>query len=108
MKNLAAKNFGYKVALCLLIFLSCGLSSFFLLRPAHAGCAPLPADRGSASFSVSLPNAGTYRSWSRIYAPNNTDDSYYLQVDNSHCGIVVDDSTNTPAKSLSWVDYQDG
>jgi hypothetical protein len=56
--------------------------------------------------TYTIPTAGTYRVWSRIQAPDSTNNSFYLQVDGG-CPISVGDSAITP-NTLTWVDYQDG
>jgi hypothetical protein len=55
---------------------------------------------------VNLPSAGTMLVWSRIKAPDNTNNSYFLQID-SGCPIVVGDSDVT-AGAWTWVNFQDG
>jgi len=68
-------------------------------------CPTLPTDKGVATVSTS-PGVGTYKVWSRVIAPDATNNSYWLQVD-SECGVVVGDSA-IPANTWTWVDYKDG
>lgn len=71
-----------------------------------AACAP-PADYGSVTQSVTVPTSGTYRVWSRIKAPDTTNNSYLLQVDGTTC-YKVGDNTAIPANTWTWVNYQNG
>lgn len=64
----------------------------------------LPNDKGAVTHTVSLA-AGTYKIWSRIMAPDNASNSYYLQVDGD-CGTVVGGSA-IAADSWTWIDYKD-
>lgn len=41
-------------------------------------------------------------------APDSTNNSYYLEIDDTTCGVVVGDSTSIPANTWTWVDYQQG
>ncbi len=69
-------------------------------------CAGPPTDKGVAALTFNLSAGGNYKIWSRIRAPDNTKNSYYLQVDDN-CGTVVGDSSIT-TDAWAWVDYQDG
>jgi chitodextrinase len=83
------------------------LATMFFIRPAHAACTSLPTTYGSATQTISVPSDGTYRIWSRILAPDTTNNSYYLEVDGTTCGVNVGDSAIT-ANTWTWVDYKDG
>lgn len=74
--------------------------------PVTTPCAALPTDKGVATTTINLSEAGTYKIWSRVMAPDTTNNSYYLQVDGD-CGTVVGDSGIT-ANTWTWVDYKDG
>jgi hypothetical protein len=76
-------------------------------KPAQAACAALPTTYGSATQTFNIPSNGTYRLWSRIMAPDTTNNSYYVDIDSTNCGIVVGDSAIT-ANTWTWVDYQSG
>jgi len=54
-----------------------------------------------------VPTAGTYYLWSRVLAPDTTNNSYYVQVDGG-CAINVGDNSSIAAGSWTWVNYQDG
>ncbi len=72
---------------------------------AQAACSAQPTTYGSSTMTVNVPNAGTYRVWSRIMAPNTTANSYILEVDDTTCNIVVGDSA-IAANTWTWVDYK--
>jgi hypothetical protein len=91
--------------------LTFSLSGFMGLLPAGraaAACAALPNDKGNASTTISIPTNGTYRVWSRIMAPDTTNNSYLLQIDDTTCNVVVGDSASIPANTWTWVDYSGG
>jgi chitinase len=75
-------------------------------RAAAAACAP-PSNYGSVTQTVSVPSSGVYRIWSRMKAPNATDNAYMLQIDGTTCFTVGDGST-IPANTWTWVSYQNG
>jgi fibronectin type 3 domain-containing protein len=70
-------------------------------------CQTIPTTYGSVTSTVSIPTTTTYHIWSRIMAPDTTNNSYYLQVD-SNCAINVGDAASIAANSWTWLDYQDG
>jgi hypothetical protein len=74
---------------------------------AAAACAALPTDKGVDTVSTSVPTDGTYRVWSRIMAPDTTNNSFLLQIDNTTCSVIVGDSA-IPANTWTWVDYSAG
>ncbi len=73
---------------------------------AEAACTNPASTYGTDTVTYNVPTAGTYRVWSRIQAPDTTNNSFYLQVD-GNCAVAVGDSA-IAANSLTWVDYQDG
>lgn len=75
---------------------------------AQAACAALPTDKGQVAYSVTIPAAGNYRVWSRIYAPSAGIDSFYLQIDQTSCNILVGNGGSIPAGQLTWVDWTGG
>ena len=72
-----------------------------------SACAALPTGNGTATVQVNVPVNGTYTVWSRMKAPDSTNNSYVLQVDNSGCGSVMGDAT-TSAGQWTWTNYKDG
>jgi len=73
----------------------------------QAAACPAPAtDLGSATMTVSVPASGSYRVWSRIMAPDTTNNSYSLDIDGANCYTVGD--SQIPANAWTWVDYQTG
>jgi hypothetical protein len=82
-------------------------SFFFNPGKAHAAACTAPAtDYGSVTSTVSISTTGTYRVWSRIMAPDSTNNSYLLEIDGNTC-FTVGDSAIT-ANTWTWVDYQNG
>jgi hypothetical protein len=76
--------------------------------PVTTPCPNLPTDKGKVTTSISISTAGTYKIWSRIMAPDATNNSYILQVVGNDCGTVVGDSnTAIAANTWTWVDYKD-
>ena len=96
----------YVVGLWLLLAVGYSLLS----HPGHAAaaCAPQDTSRGSVTSSFTVPSTGTYRVWSRILAPDTTNNSFILEIDGTTCGVVVGDGTAIPASTWTWVDYQNG
>lgn len=74
---------------------------------ASAACAAQDTSRGTVTSTFTVPTTGSYRVWSRILAPNTTNNSYILEIDGSTCGVIVGDSAIT-ANTWTWVDYQSG
>jgi chitodextrinase len=74
---------------------------------AQTACPTLPTDKGVVTQSVNVPSTGTYKVWSRIMAPDTTNNSFYLEIDSTTCGVNVGDSS-IAANSWTWVDYRDG
>lgn len=73
-------------------------------------CPTLRSDAGTVTTSITLPTSGQYVIWSRMRASANaqtTNNSYWLQIDNS-CAVNVGDSSEVNSDSWSWVDYRDG
>lgn len=79
----------------------------FKTSSAQAACTALPTTYGSATTTVNIPATGVYTVWSRINAPDSTNNSYYLEVDDTNCGINVGDSA-IAANTWTWVDYKSG
>ncbi len=94
-------------ALALSAFVLVGVSLFAATNQAKAAACTAPsADYGTATSTVKIDNATTYKVWSRLYAPDTTNNSYLLEVDGNSCFVVGDGGINPGA--WSWVDYQNG
>ncbi len=95
----------YLVGLCFVLALT-----FLVVHPqkASAACAAQDTSRGQVTSTFSVPSTGSYRVWSRILAPDTTNNSYVLEIDGTTCGVVVGGSTTFPANTWTWVDYQGG
>lgn len=79
------------------------------LQPAYAvsgGCATPPATYGQAKVTITTIQATPFRIWSRLQAPDTTNNSFFLQVDDE-CTRVFGDSA-IPAGQWTWVNSQDG
>lgn len=87
------------------------LLSYFLMLGGGtvkaAACAAPSTDYGSATSTVKVDNAATYRVWSRIMAPDTTNNSYLLEIDGTSCFVVGNAGSITP-NAWTWVDYRDG
>lgn len=82
-------------------------SGLGLVVPAFAaGCSAPGTDLGSVNSTIAVPSSGTYRVWSRIMAPDTTNNTYLLDIDGATCNKVG--GGPVPANSWVWVDYQDG
>jgi hypothetical protein len=97
----------YVLAMCLII-LSATLVSNLAAPQAQAACSALPTDKGTVTSTVDIASAGTYRVWSRIMAPDTTNNAFLMQVDQTYCAISVGGGTAIPASAWTWVDYQNG
>jgi hypothetical protein len=89
------------VALSLVVALS-------LFRPAQkvsAACSPATT-YGADALTINAPSATTYRVWTRIMAPDATNNTLDLEVDGGNCITVGGGSIS--ANTWTWVDYQNG
>ncbi|HUS26098.1 MAG TPA: Ig-like domain-containing protein [Nevskiaceae bacterium] len=75
-------------------------------RVSAAACTTPSTDYGSATSTVNISNTGTYRVWSRIMAPDATNNSYLIEIDGTSCYTVGDFAI--PANAWTWVNYQNG
>jgi hypothetical protein len=53
-----------------------------------AACTPPGTDYGTVTFTANISSAGTYRIWTRMSAPNSTDNTYLLDIDSATCYTV--------------------
>ncbi len=74
-------------------------------RAASAACTAPSTDYGTDTVTFTVPSTATYRLWSRIMAPDSTNNTYLLEVDGGNCYNV---GGAVPASSWTWVDYQGG
>jgi hypothetical protein len=83
-------------------------ASLFSSGLAAAACSNTPdPSQGTVTQTINVVTAGTYTIWSRMMAPDTTNNSYYLQIDGG-CAFNVGDSSSIPANSWTWVNYQNG
>lgn len=109
MKQMFKSKFVTAIFGSVSISIVAGLAIRFLLVPApvKAACATLPTDKGVVTQTVNVSTTGTYKVWSRIMAPDTTNNSYYLEIDDTTCGVNVGD-TAIAANAWTWGDYKDG
>ena len=88
------------------LFVAAGAAAFVPGRAQAAACTAPSTDYGSATSTVKIDNAATYKIWSRMFAPDTTGNSYLLEVDGNNCYVVGDNGVTT--KFWSWVDWQNG
>jgi hypothetical protein len=78
--------------------------SFVTTSTVHAAACATPAtDLGTLTLTLNVPADATYTIWSRIMAPDTTNNAVDLQVDTTDCFSVG--GTNIPANSWKWVNY---
>ena len=65
------------------------------------GCPVLPANEGEVSATVSVTDAGAYRLWVRLRAPDAAHDTLWAQVDGG-CPVLMGDGEAVPG-SWTWV-----
>jgi hypothetical protein len=83
------------------------LASLCIPGQASAACGSnLPTNGGTATFTVNVPAAGTYRFWTHLYSPSNNSNGIYLRVDTSYCQLTVGDAGTIPANAFTWIEYQ--
>lgn len=61
------------------------------LQPAvthAAACTPPGTDYGTVTFTANISSAGSYRIWTRMAAPNSTNNNYLLDIDSATCYTV--------------------
>ncbi len=75
---------------------------------ALAACPALPSDKGYVTNTISVPAAGTYRVWSRIYSPSAGNDGFYMQIDQNTCNVAVGNGGAIATGGLTWVDWLNG
>jgi parallel beta-helix repeat protein len=75
--------------------------------PVSSACPSYPTDKGTATLSVNVPASSTYKVWSRIMAPSDIANSFYLQVD-SRCPELVGNVAGLAPSTWTWIDYRNG
>jgi hypothetical protein len=63
-----------------------------------------PSSDAVASGNVTVPSTASYKVWTRIMAPDGSNDSVTLQIDNGP-PVTVGDKALTPG-TWTWVDYE--
>jgi hypothetical protein len=84
---------------------------FFLLpinkSSAQTGCTNNPTSPDAVTATVTVSQTGTYTLWSRLLAPDTSNNSVYVQIDGG-CAMNIGDANTIPANNWTWVNYQDG
>lgn len=78
---------------------------FYAQKPVQAVCEPLPGDRGLASYTLNVTEAGQYDLWLLAYSPGGDKNSVSVQI-NSECPWVAGDKDT--AQEFGWLNYQAG
>jgi hypothetical protein len=91
-----------------LFFIFLSVVSLFAVPQIHAQTCPnTPTSGDSVSMTFSVPENNTYAVWTRLLAPDSSNNSIYLQIDGG-CAINVGDNNAIPANQFTWVNFQDG
>lgn len=69
----------------------------------EAACG-VTTDMGTASSTVNISQAGTYKMWFRIKPSSSTNNAAYVQIDGGTC-YKIGDNTALAAGSWTWVNY---
>jgi chitodextrinase len=91
-------------SLAIFVVLGGAFASISALPAKASACVAPSVDYGQVSTSVTAPDAGTYRIWSRVMVPDTTNNKYLLEVDGTQCYTVATTTTG----NWVWVDYQNG
>jgi hypothetical protein len=75
---------------------------------ASAACSSLPSAGGTATFTINVPAATTYRLWTHVFTPSTSNNGVYVRVDQSYCQLTVGDASSQATNQFAWVDYQNG
>ncbi len=76
------------IAVAALVFATYVTSIYQAAPASAAACVPPGTDYGTVTFSTEISEAGTYRIWTRMSAPNSTDNSFLMDVDSTTCYTV--------------------
>lgn len=82
-------TFTLRLALALLV-----PAAFFLVSVLHspnavaAACTQPSASYGTVTSTVTVPTSGTYRVWTRMAAPDASNATYLLEIDDNNCFTV--------------------
>lgn len=107
------KNFSTKTVLVVVTFLLMTLAVFVAVGMNNswrvaAACSPLDTTRGVVTKTVNVPSTGSYRVWTRIKPSTADNNSHFLEIGTSTCGVVVGDNASLEADEWQWVDYRNG
>lgn len=97
-----------KTVLVRVLAISLAIITTITLLPGRANasaCAAPATDYGVVTSTISVPATATYRTWSRLMAPDTTNNTYALEIDGQSCYVV---GGALPTSTWTWVDYQNG
>jgi hypothetical protein len=84
-----------------------GMATFGATAPVSAAACPAPTtDLGTLTLTVNVPADATYTIWSRLMAPDATNNAVNLQIDTTDCFNVG--GGGLTANTWKWVNYADG
>ncbi|MDQ3065503.1 MAG: hypothetical protein M3Q36_04520 [bacterium] len=90
------------------IFLAISIVGYMHVQTSSAACKTMPSDKGTVTGSFDITKAGSYRVWVRMRAPDATNNSLALQLDDGVlCNVNVGDS-DLSENTWTWVDWKDG
>jgi chitodextrinase len=76
-----------------------------------AACAAPTADLGTDTLTINVPEDGQYTIWTRMVAPDTTNNSINLQIDQNDCYNIGGGAFVAPTwenTSKNWVNYANG
>ena len=80
------KIFSKTIFILLIVIASYALYTLTQTERTLAACSTaLPTNRGQVTSTVNASTGGNFRVWSRIKAPDNTNNSFKLQIDDVLC-----------------------
>jgi hypothetical protein len=71
-----------------------------------ASCAVPSINYGTATMQLNVSEAGDYKIWTHMYAPDSTNDSFMLELDGNSCFVVGNGGVQNGA--WAWVGHKDG
>lgn len=84
------------------------ISSLKVYPPSTLACPPAGnVSGGTASMTVSVPQAGNYKIWVSMKGKGNSANTVWLKLDNLYCA-KVGDLNGMPSDTWTWVDYENG
>ena len=98
MSNRRVKSANVVVAV---LFAASSLLLYNVQPASAAACTAPGTDYGTVTLSATVSQAGTYRIWTRMSAPNSTDNTYLLDIDSATCYTVGGSTVPTYASGAT-------